>query len=295
MNSKLAQWIGLASLGIVVILLGAHAYGLSDGWVSAVSSLLTVLVSIVAILIPLQQERDKKRRAHLKVLVDEVLTPLSNELQQRHLATVSRNTFPLEWWPNIGLFVRSRGQQAAILQPPPTPLRGLQKNRYEDASSHYPVVIRQAEEFKRDYDAFLDSLLDQALEMERRLRALPGVRPIDGPDAQLGCHYGALALYVFDRLWMRDYPHPLDVRRAAGAVDRIWTLQKTSDTADVARGTEGEMRQLNEQVEQFIAATDHDAVIQSAKQMERRLEEVQDAIAEVQASEKLVGRCPVLE
>lgn len=295
MNVKLAQWIGLGALLVIAVLAVAHAFGLRDGWVSAGSAVVAVIVSVFAIVIPLQQDKDLKRRAHLKVLVDEVLTPLSDDLQRRHLATVSRNTFPLEWWPNTGLFVRSQGQQAPLLQPPPAPPRGLQKNRYEDARSHYPAVIHEAEDFVRDYAGFLNSLLSQAKELELELRAMQGVLPIAGTDERLGCHVGALALYVFDRLWMKNYAFPLVVREASGSVHRIWALQNTSGSADIARGTEEEMRGLSEQVERFIEIKDRDAFIRPAEQMERRLDRVLDDIARIQASEKLRGSCSALE
>lgn len=287
--------VAIAALPAAVILFGVRLLGLTDAWVSALSALLTVAVSAFALLLPLQQEAEKKRATHLKILVDEVLTPLSDQLQGRYLATVSRSTFPLEWWPNLGLFVRSRGAQATILNPPPEPRRGLQKHRYEDVRSHYLDIIEETEAFQRDFEPFLDSLLEHARQLENDLRSQSNLRPIDGTEELCGCYYGALALYVFDRLWVVGYDHPLVVRRSPGTLDQIWVLEKTSDTANLARGTEQEMRQLNDLIEQLIASKDRTAFTRSAEQMAHRLDRLQDEIAGVQASEKLIGNCPTLK
>lgn len=284
--------IAIGALAVTAFLFAAKQFGLTDAWVSALSALLTVVVSVFAIIIPLQQETEKKRRAHLAILVNEVLTPLSNDMQQQYLATVSRNTFPLEWWPSIGLFIRSRGALAKVLQPASEPPRGLQKNRYEDvARNHYPAIIRRVEEFKRGFEEFLEALLLQAQELEKELCSQSSVRPLDGTEERLGCYHGALALYVFNRLWMKGYDFPLMVLRDTTSQDGIWLLQKTTDTSDVARGTEQEMRQFNDLVETFINSKDRAAFILATEGMDQRLTDLQDEIAKIQASEELEGNC----
>lgn len=299
MKSTPAQWV-IVVLGFAIVVgifsWGSPGPGLDANWLTAVSTTVlavTAVIGLMGVLRPLQQEAERRRKLHRDKLVTEVIEPIAVELQQEYVGILSRTTFPLDWDNGQGLHWRPASSRFVSAKRSKTADMNVYEKYYNHVkNNHYPALIGHVENFKRDFEIFSHSTLQQAKDLEREIRT---VADLPESPTQQGQHWytaGNIALYVFDRIWMANYNFPLTIRPDHIAQSGFWGLWNEGASKQYARGSEEEVKGLQQRINALFDSQERTTYTKAASELLKRLEHLQSDLAEIQASEKLEGDCP---
>jgi hypothetical protein len=102
---------------------------------------------------------------------------------------------------------------------------------------------------------------------------------------------GNLALYAFNKVWVKQYTGDPVVRRAPLPPNNYWQIMDIGTTKDYAHGDEATIRKLHAHVEAVIKCQDMIEFTKMADGLATRCVAILDQLAAIRASVKLEGDC----
>lgn len=285
MRGTIPQWIGAVAIVVIAVVVVARWPELTPAWVTAGATVVlafAALIALVGVFVPVQLERARRRSVHLEKIIAVVLEPIRQKLEGSYAPVVSRAVTPLVYYHPHGL-------QIAVQSDDPHQDKSLYDKVYADIKqNHYPQLLADLECFQEDYKIFIQSELDHALDMEKRLRegcSLPDLAK--DQSGTRGCFYASLALYAFNRGWQNNYVYPLSEQKE-GEQWKLWCLNISTY---YGRGSQDEMIKLKVLVESTIKTQDITDLKNNAQALLTRLEAMQTDIAGIRATGQLRGDC----
>lgn len=300
MKNTVVPWILVVVALAILIALVTPMKGITDpDWVSAVSNFTIAIVAVIGLIGlfgKMEEATRRRRKLHFDKLKAEVISWLVAKFQNEYQGIVTRTTHPLDWNNGQGLHWEPlRGQFAWIRSTRPADDR-LYMMYYKDFKQHhYPTLVADVEEFERAFEGFKGFTLEQARELENEIRAFADLPESSVPTGERWFAAGNLALFAFNRIWMKGYSGSLTVRRAPLPPMNYWQIVDIGSSKDYAHGDEAAIRKLYDHIQAVISRQDSAEFTRTADELATRAASIQDALAEVRASVKLEGDCDATE
>jgi hypothetical protein len=199
---------------------------------------------------------------------------------------------PLGWNNGQGLHWEPlRGRFSWLRSTEPTD-DGLYKMYYKDLKKHhYPTLMSDIEAFERDFETFKSYTLAQGLDLEQQIRTFTDLPESAVPTDSEWYSAGNLALFAFNRIWMREYSAVLTVRPVPLSPQGLWQIIDIGISTDYAHGSETAVRKLHEHVDAVMRDQDKESFNQAANELADWVASILDALAELRASVRLEGDC----
>ena len=305
MWGTIPQWIGAAALIVIALIEVTQWPGFTPEWVSAIATAvlaLTAIVGLFGVFLPRQLEHARHRSLHLEEIITIVLEPIRQQVENCE-QLVLRTGYPLRCWVGKGL------ESNWPLCPPTSrlePMAGgpdkqdtsLYHAHYTDVEqNHYPQLLTAHERFDEECQAFVASdLLPFAKDLEQRLREGLSLPDLEKEDVgQRGCFYANLALYVFNRIWITNYPSSL-FEQPDGLGQGHQKLRSNSSGQEYAWDvTPEETALLKDRAEALVIdneITKRANVLKSrAEELEGKRQGLLASIADIRSIGKLSGDC----